>query len=191
VSPEFARQAEQISDNPHGRYIMGAATLNRRKNLEGLIRSFLGIEDRDVKLIVVGASDARIYGRDLELGELLRDERIVLTGYVTDAELASLYRNALTFVYPSLYEGFGIPPLEAMSLGCPVITSNTASLPEVCGDAAHYVDPRDVPGITDAIDLLLRDEAYRRELSAKGIERAKLYDWKRSAERFLEIARGA
>lgn len=187
ASPEFARYAEQAGDNPHGRYVLGAATMNQRKNFGGLVRSFLATADPDVKLVLVGATDPKIYGRDPELSGLLGNDRIVLAGYVSDAELAGLYKHAELFVFPSFYEGFGIPPVEAMSVGCPVLASNCSSLPEICGDAAQTVDPTDEPAITAAIDGLLRDDDRRRELSARGLEWARRYDWGRSAAQFAEI----
>ena len=186
VSPEFVELGRCAPPAPHGRYVLGAATFNARKNFEGLVRAFHRIEDRDVGLVLVGAADPRIYGRGSGMAELLKDPRIVQAGYVTDPELAGLYRDAAVFVYPSLYEGFGIPPLEAMSLGCPVVASETTSLPEVCGDAAHYVDPRDVAQIAAGIDRVLRDDAYRSELVRRGRERAGQFDWDESARRFRE-----
>lgn len=188
ASTDFARYAAAADDNPHGRYVLGAATMNQRKNFAGLVRAFLATADHTVKLILVGGADPAVYGRDSALAGQLRSERIVLAGYVSDEELAGLYRHALLFAFPSLYEGFGIPPIEAMSVGCPVLTSNTSSLPEICGDAARLVDPTDDAAITAAIDELLSDEAARRELSQRGFERARRYDWHRSAARFSEIA---
>ena len=188
AATDFARHAEAASENPHGRYVLGAATMNKRKNFAGLVRAFLATADPDVTLILVGGADPAIYGRDPELSGLLESERIVLAGYVSDAELAGLYRHALLFAFPSFYEGFGIPPIEAMSVGCPVLTSTVSSLPEICGDAARLVDPTDEAAITAALDELLGDPAERAELAARGRERAARYDWQRSAVRFAEIA---
>ena len=188
AAPEFAQYALSAGDNPHGRYVLAAATMNKRKNFRALVRAFLKTSAPEVRLVLVGATDARIYGSDPELSGMLDDPRIVLAGYVSDQELAGLYKHAELFLFPSLYEGFGIPPVEAMSVGCPVLTSDRASMPEVCGDAAYLVDPDDEAAITSAIDGLLADDARRREFAAKGLERAKRYDWGRSAERFVELA---
>lgn len=189
VAPDLLRAAEDAVDNPHGAYVLGVATLQKRKNFAALIRAFRRVRDRGTKLVIVGSADRKVYGEQPGLAELLDDPRVHLTGYVSDAELAGLYRHARVFCYPSLYEGFGIPPIEAMSLGCPVITSNVSSLPEVCGDAAHYVDPHDEADIAGAIERVLGDPDYRGELVARGYERVKRYDWRASAQRFLDIAR--
>ena len=94
------------------------------------------------------------------------------------------------FVFPTLYEGFGLPPIEAMACGCPVVVSNTTSLPEVCGDAAVFVDPTDVKSIADGITKVLGDEKLRTELVKKGCLRAKGYTWERTARETLEVIRG-
>ncbi len=172
-----------------GSYVLGVATLQKRKNFAGLVRAFRQIEDPTVRLVIVGSADRSVYGRQPELARLLEDPRVELAGYVSDRELARLYRGARVFCYPSHYEGFGIPPIEAMSQGCPVITSKVTSLPEVCGDAAHYVDPNDEDDIAAALRRVLGDDDYRDELAAKGRVRAARYSWSQSAARFLEIAR--
>ncbi len=187
VSPEFVRLGAAAGDNPFGTYVLGVATLQRRKNFAALVRAFRRVGDPNVKLVIAGEVDRRVYGNDAGLGDLRGDARVLMLGYVADAELARLYRHARAFCYPSLYEGFGIPPLEAMALGCAVITSNTSSLPEVCGDAAHYVDPQDEAQIAAAIQKVLGEDDYRRELVARGRERAKAFDWDVSAERFLGL----
>ena len=112
---------------------------------------------------------------------------IIFTGYVTDEELVALYRNAKCLVFPSLYEGFGIPPLEAMSLSCPSVVSNTTSLPEVCGEAVLYCDPYDIDDIYEKVKLLLDDDEKRIELIKKGKEQLKKYTWSGSAKKFHEI----
>jgi glycosyltransferase involved in cell wall biosynthesis len=105
-----------------------------------------------------------------------------LTGRVADELLPTLYSGALAFVYPSLYEGFGLPPLEAMACGTPVLTSNVTSLPEVVGDAGLLVDPYNVEAIAHGIRRLVEDSALREELKRKGLERAKQFTWERTAE---------
>ena len=103
------------------------------------------------------------------------------SGYVSDDELALLYSNASLFIYPSVYEGFGIPPLEAMACGAPVIASNASTLPEVCADAAYYVDPLDTKAIKEGILEVLRDEELQKTLIANGLVRAKEFSWEKSA----------
>ncbi len=104
-----------------------------------------------------------------------------------DSLLASLYRGASLFVYPSLYEGFGIPPLEAMSFGCPVVSGNASSLPEVVGDAAELFDPGSPSALLAAIERVLGDSAYRKALVERGHERTQLFSWKRCAEQTLGV----
>ena len=98
-----------------------------------------------------------------------------------------MYNGAEIFVYPSLYEGFGLPPLEAMACGCPVITSNTSSLPEVVGDAGIMIDPFDVDSLTESMHKILTDNDLKKELSKKSLERAKLFTWKKTADQTLEV----
>ena len=112
---------------------------------------------------------------------------VVLTGYLTAAEKNTLYQNATAFVFPSLYEGFGIPPLEAMSLGCPVISSHAASLPEVVGEAARLVDPLDENDIAQGIWDVVSDREYSSGLVVKGYLQAEKYTWTVSAKKFNEI----
>jgi glycosyltransferase involved in cell wall biosynthesis len=113
--------------------------------------------------------------------------KISLCGYATDEEIVSLYRNAAVFVFPSLYEGFGLPVLEAMAQGCPVITSNVSSLPEVVGDAAVLIDPFNTAELAEAMINVLADDELKREMSIKGINRAKLFSWDRTAEKYVEV----
>ena len=110
-------------------------------------------------------------------------------GFQSDETLASLYRLAAVFVFPSLYEGFGLPPLEAMASGTPVVTSNVSSLPEVAGDAAVLVDPYDAVDIKDGIKRVLTDPALAAEMRRKGLLRAREFSWERSVARTLEIYR--
>ncbi|OLB62984.1 MAG: hypothetical protein AUI11_03285 [Acidobacteria bacterium 13_2_20CM_2_66_4] len=108
-------------------------------------------------------------------------------GYLPEETLAVMYRLAAVFVFPSLYEGFGLPPLEAMASGTPVVTSNLSSLPEVAGDAAMLVDPYDPQAIADGMQRVLTDERLRRELRTKGLARARQFSWETSVRRVREI----
>lgn len=112
---------------------------------------------------------------------------VIFTGYADEKDVPVLMNGAAVFVFPSLYEGFGLPPLEAMACGTPVITSNTASLPEVVGDAALLVDPYSVESIADAMESLLLDPALRAELKDKGLKRASMFTWEKSADIILEV----
>lgn len=132
--------------------------------------------------------------KDADLDELLSDlgnpglrERIVLPGYVDDPDLPGIYQGAELFLFPSLREGFGIPVIEAMACGTPVITSNTSSMPEVAGDAAHLVDPFDVDSIVNGINKILSDEPYRSQLVDKGFNQKDKFSWRLMAEKVLQI----
>jgi glycosyltransferase involved in cell wall biosynthesis len=114
-------------------------------------------------------------------------ERVRLTGFLDDRELCALYSSCRAFIYPSLYEGFGLPPLEAMASGTPVVTSNVSSLPEVAGDAAVLVDPYDPHAIADGIYQVLTDEQLRRALRLKGVARAGQFSWEQSVRRVHAI----
>jgi glycosyltransferase involved in cell wall biosynthesis len=125
------------------------------------------------------------YRSDIALSEIERSPRradIRLTGYVPDSELDKLFRRASIFAFPSLDEGFGMPVLEAMARGLPVVTSNRSALPEVAGDAAVLVDPQDPDALAAAISELIENGELRAELSRKGLERSRLYTWQRAAE---------
>ena len=176
------RKQQSNGTGEKGRYILSVTSLDPRKNLARLVYAYkmAGIET-EVQLALAGKSDP-VFNMELT-GEILAHS----AGYVPDDELSSLYENAALFVYPSLYEGFGIPPLEAMSLGCPVILSDIPVFREIFGDAAHYVDPLDTGSIRDGILQVLNNEAYRTELIRRGHERVKLYSWERSADKLYSI----
>ena len=165
-------------------YFLSLSTLEPRKNLEQVIKSFSRLvrEQRidDLRLVLVGVKGWN-YGNILKaIKEFeLSEDRIILTGYVADEDLAGLYSGALGFVYLSLYEGFGLPPLEAMQCGVPVITSNRASLPEVVGNAGFMFDPYDEDGICQAMSDLYWDERLRLAMSRSSLERAKEFSWDR------------
>jgi glycosyltransferase involved in cell wall biosynthesis len=167
-------------------YILSVSSLEPRKNITNLILAFKKMALSDVHLVLVG-SRASVFANN-ELKDLTQlQKNIIFIGYLSDDQLARLYNNAKLFVYPTFYEGFGLPPLEAMACGCPVVVSNTASLPEVCGDAAYYVDPYNVESIAEGMHKMLTDEALRQSLIKKGLERAKLFSWEKSAKKYIEV----
>lgn len=173
-----------------GRYLLSVGEGRPYKNIPRLLRAFARVSLPDLQLVLVG----RAVPQEVDLPALARAlgiaERVRFPGFVADEELAPLYAGAEAFVFPSLYEGFGIPPLEAMACGCPVVCSDRASLPEVCGEAALYVDPEDEQSIAEAIERVVGDEGLRDELRARGLERAKGFSYRRAAERVLEVVRG-
>jgi glycosyltransferase involved in cell wall biosynthesis len=121
------------------------------------------------------------------VADLKLEKKVRFLGRVSDLELAILYSLADVFAFPSFFEGFGVPPLEAMACGAPVITSNTSSLPEVVGDAALTVDPHNIDELAQAITRLLGNENLREELRQKGFERAQVYTWPKAAQKMLDV----
>lgn len=171
---------------PEGPYVLSLCTLEPRKNIDQTIRCFVRTirEQRipDLSLVLVGTKGwdfDRIFAEITGASEM--KNRIIVTGYVPDEDLASLYSDAMMFVYPSIYEGFGLPPLEAMQCGVPVITSNTSSLPEVVGDAGIMVSPDDGDGLCQAFWKLYCDGALRERMSVTSLERARQFSWKKCA----------
>lgn len=169
--------------NIDGPYLLYVGTLEPRKNIERLIEAYGLLKDKiaDIPKLVIAGRKGWMYESIFETVKLLHLENsIVFTGYIDAEDTPILMKGAELFLFPSLYEGFGMPPIEAMACGTPVIVSNTASLPEVVGDAGILVDPFSVESIRDGMELLLKNESIRTELSFKGMERAKLYTWDRS-----------
>ena len=166
------------------RYILAVSSMDPRKNFERLVTAFNRIEDKTVKLYIIGMSFKAFNTPDLQK---LIGENVHLPGYISDDALQNMYQNALLSVYPSLYEGFGLPPLESMTYGCPAINSDIPALREVSEDAALYVDPYDTGDITSNINLLLKDEALRKELCLKGLEQIGKYSWEKSAREVVVL----
>lgn len=168
-------------------YLLNVGVIEPRKNQAGLIRAFretlLRNPELDVELLIVGSQ--AIGWKNDEVLALLADpaisDRVRLLSDVDDAELVALMTGCEVFVYPSFYEGFGLPILEAMSCGAPVITSNLSSMPEVGGDAAVYIDPADDESITTAITTLLTDRAQREQRATLGLEQARVFSWAKTA----------
>ena len=173
-----------------GKYILFVGTLQPRKNIKRLIEAFSKLKDKDVDLVVVGKKGwmyDEIINSPSEFGV---GNRVKFLDSVEDEDLSTFYKNAIFFILPSLYEGFGLPVLEAMEYGCPVITSNVSSLPEAGGDAVLYVNPEDVKDITEKMQKLLQDDSLRKELVAKGREQVKKFSWKKTAEQTIKVLEG-
>lgn len=181
---QAVRNKYSIPEQP---YFLSLSTLEPRKNIDSTIRAFITLVRQenipDINLVLVGAKGwdfGKIFDEISGCSDL-RD-RIIVTGYVDDQDLAAIYSGALAFVYPSFYEGFGLPPLEAMQCGIPVITSNTSSLPEVVGDAGIQVDPNDIDALCQAMLEVLRNDELRHQLSNRSRERARLFSWEACAD---------
>ena len=172
-------------------YILAVGSIQPRKNLIRLIRAYAHLRhsrpsDKLPQLVLVGKR-AWLYSSTLRaLAESGLDDRTVLTGYVSETDLPALYTGALCFVYPSYFEGFGLPPLEAMQCGAPVITGDQTSLPEVVGDAGLLINPFDESAIASAIARLIDDAGLRAELRNRGLQRAARFDWHETARLTLQ-----
>ena len=177
-------------------YVLSLATLEIRKNLDQVVRSFARFMEQhpqsDLHLVLAGMSGWKLDKLEGALVEAAQwRDRIVLTGFVDDADLSALYSDALCFVYLSRYEGFGLPLLEAMACGTPVICADNSSLPEVVGDAGFLLDADDLQGVVDAIANILGSVVVRDDLVRRGLERAALFDWDRSARMVADALLGA
>jgi glycosyltransferase involved in cell wall biosynthesis len=159
-----------------GDYFLYVGTLQPRKNLSRIIEAFTALES-ETALVLAGKRGWLYDDLFAQARRLGLKERVLFPGYVPDGDKAALMSGALAFVFPSLYEGFGLPVLEAQACGCPVITSITSSLPEVAGDAALLVNPHDVPGIAAAMQRLAADSALRARLIERGLANARRFSW--------------
>ena len=177
--------------------ILGLGTLQPRKNFTRLIEAFADLrsfdvaQDRfaicDLHLVIAGGKGwlyEEIFATVKRLG---LEEKVVFPGFVADEDLPALYNLADLFVFPSLYEGFGIPPLDALACGTPVITSNASSLPEVVGEAGLMVEATDVKALAGAMKRAIEDDALREEMIAKGMKQAKRFTWKKAAAKLLSL----
>lgn len=173
------------------RFILSTSTLEPRKNLARVVEAFAALRARGVAEALVLAG-VRYFGtREMEQAIARHNLSGVvhLPGYIDDADMAALYSLAEVFIYPSLYEGFGIPPLEAMACGTPVVASNTTSIPEVVGDAACGVDPADVGSLAQGLGRVLQDASYADQLRELGFRRAREFTWERTARETLAVYR--
>ena len=171
------------------KYILYVGTLQPRKNITILIKAFklFKRENEDFKLIITGKKGWLFDQIFQQVRDLRLEKEVIFTDYVSDDELTYLYRNAFCFVLPSLYEGFGIPILEAMSFACPVISSFTSSLPEIGGEACLYFDTKNETDLLDKLNLLKQNTDLRNELIKKCKERIKQFSWQKCAEQTLTI----
>ena len=189
VVPHGVREPIARANVAREKIVLFAGALQIRKNIARLVEAFESLP-ADWKLVLAGAPNG--YGAGAILDRIERSrcrDRIQLTGYVAGATLENLYARATVFAFPSLDEGFGMPVLEAMAHGVPVVTSNRSALPEVAGDAALFVDPEDTDALRDALRRLIQDCDLRCRLTALGYSRAKLFTWEQTAKSTYAVYR--
>src|SRR5688572_9053767 len=183
---ERVRERYQLSH----RFVLYVGNIKPHKNLVRLIEAFAELRTRGVdelKLLIIGDEISKLPALRRAVHSHKLHKHVRFLGYLEDETLSVLYRLASVFVFPSLYEGFGLPPIEAMASGTPVVTSNVSSMPEVAGDAAVLVDPYNVESIVEGIARVLGDPALAAELRRKGIARARDFSWARSVARTREV----
>lgn len=181
VSDEFNPFKSQINE----KYILAVSSLNFQKNFHSLIKAF-NLLGGDVKLYLIGAINKNFADHKL-LYEIESNPNIIFLGRVSDLDLIKYYSSALVFAYPSLYEGFGIPPLEAQACGCPVLVSNAASLPEVCGDSALYCDPKNIDDMVEKMKVMLENDVLRKHFVVEGFKNIARFSWETSAKKILKV----
>lgn len=175
------------------RYILSVGTIEPRKNQLELLRAFQSIQERfpEYTLVFAGKPGWKTRAIEQEFRAAEQQGQVQILGFVPDQDLAALYRGAAVMAYPSLYEGFGHPIVEAMVAGTPVLTSNVSSMPEVAGDAAVLVDPHERKSIQQGLEKLLSSSELRKQLSQKGKKRARQFSWEQTARKTLDTYRQA
>jgi glycosyltransferase involved in cell wall biosynthesis len=184
IDPSAVKEKYQL-----GSYLLYVGNLLPHKNLHRLLNAFAIVSKNFTgRLVIAGRKDPRYYpALAQEAHSLGLEERILFLDYFPASELPALYAGAEALVFPSLYEGFGLPALEAMACGTPVITSNTGSIPEVTGECAVLIDPCDVSGMANAIETLLNDPVKREKMKQKGFQQAALFSWRETATKLLKV----
>lgn len=171
------------------KYILFVGNFSPRKNILGLIRAFSKIcnENKTINLIIIGVKGQSYETYLNECIKLKIKNRVIFTGFIKTSHLPYFYNNALCFIYPSIYEGFGLPPLESMACKTPVITSNLTSMPEILKDSALYINPYDLEDIYLKLNMLLNDNDLKNDLIKKGFEHSKNFSWEKTALNTLKI----
>lgn len=170
-------------------FILSVGTLEPRKNTERLVQAFATMRRSEERLVIVGKKSWAFPEITKHVARYQLEDKVIFLDYVSDDDLVWLYNMCTFFVFPSLYEGFGMPPLEAMACGAPVIVSRTSSLPEVVGDAGWYIDPYDVIDIKDKMQALLEGEHFQRKLRVQSLVRAQEFSWERTAAETVRVLR--
>ncbi len=192
--PQQPRPFAEVGENYQIQkpYLLYLGNLEPRKNLARLLKAFAYLKTQyhiPHRLVLAGGNRWRNQAYESLLRGLRLGDAVIETGFVSDPEKRTLYENAALFVFPSLYEGFGMPPLEAMACGCPVACSNAAALPEIVDDAACLFDPLDEKAIAEAVWRVLYEEGYAQSLAERGSRRARMFQWETSAEKLKELCR--
>jgi len=175
-----------------GQFIFALGALDPRKNTLGVLRSFAHLKQLTtvpIWIVVAGLTPEAKNKFHAVISEMNLDGQVVLLGFIPEDELVALYNGAIVFVYPSLYEGFGMPVLEAMACGAPVITTTAGSIPEVAGNAALFIDPKSPEEIADAILRIISDAELRNLMIGKGFEQARRFSWANTTRQVMEIYR--
>ncbi|KHE67413.1 glycosyltransferase family 1 protein [Halobacillus sp. BBL2006] len=164
-------------------YILAVSSLNPNKNFKVIVKALEYIHDKEINVVIAGGTNPKVFSTNgVELSNKVKH-----LGYVSDNQLKSLYKNAFCFIYPSLYEGFGLPPLEAMTVGCPVIVSDRASLPEVGGDSVIYCDPTNPEDIANKIKNLMDSPELHNKLINKGFKQSEKFTWYNTAKELFSV----
>ncbi|GAA5182533.1 hypothetical protein GCM10025771_32040 [Niveibacterium umoris] len=171
-----------LADRP---FVLAVSSMAAHKNFRLVLDTIAKLDDPPFDIAIAGGANARVFGS----AGLVHSDRVKWLGYVSDGELRALYEGAMCFVFPSLYEGFGIPPLEAMTCGCPVVAARAASIPEVCGDAAVFFDPHNADELAAQLVRVAGDADLRAELVAKGRVQAAKFSWEAAACQVLAACR--
>jgi len=181
---------QNFRENFGNKQILTVGSIDLKRNYERLLKAFKIVQDKipEAELLIAGRIGFKGEKLQKELARIIKkNPRIKYLGHLSDKEIVKLYQTVDCLIYPSLFEGFGLPPLEAMTCGCPVITSNLSSLPEVVGRAAILIDPYNVEEMAQTMIRVLGDEGLRKELSFKGIKQAKKFSWDTSANQLMKI----
>lgn len=181
TSPRLHSLFDRLGTCP---FVLAVSSDNPNKNFSAVVKALDMMGEAAPVCVIVGTRNDRVFE-----ATRLDTRRVHHLGYVSDAELVALYRQASVMVYPSFYEGFGLPPLEAMWHGCPVVVSRTSAMPEVCADAALYCDPHDPASLAQALGELLKYEGLRLKMARLGRDRARTFVWQKTAERILQAMR--
>jgi glycosyltransferase involved in cell wall biosynthesis len=191
-SEKLQKILSKINGSP---FLLHVGSLDKRKNLPRLIRSVKLLRDKgykDLKLVLVGKASPKLFiNNEIEILDTIREldmqEHVILTGYLEDEELGHLYRSAMAYIFPSLYEGFGIPMVEAFQFQIPIAAANNSCLPEIGADAALYFDPLHEEDIANSIEKLINNPSLRKSLTETATKRLALFSWKTAAKELNQL----